>query len=102
MTHFSGERHTHKTPPWYLSAAMRTEVKARKVFFFEKENQKTFAYCGSHPCSPVGLAAGRNAQKFFASFFQKRRILPLPCLYPRRLLVAARTESTFGLLYASY
>jgi hypothetical protein len=38
------------------------------MFFFEKKNQKTFA--------PLGGSRGHtraNIQKFFASFFQKRR-----------------------------
>jgi hypothetical protein len=39
------------------------------MFFFEKKNQKTFANRAEH------IRAGRsqNIQKFFASFFQKRR-----------------------------
>jgi hypothetical protein len=41
------------------------------MFFFEKKNQKTFA-------SAVAGLSGERAtadEKFFASFFQKRRIL---------------------------
>jgi hypothetical protein len=45
----------------------------RKQFFFEKKNQKTLA------CWHPTVSASRpNFQKFFASFFQKRRAcLPL-------------------------
>jgi NAD(P)-dependent dehydrogenase (short-subunit alcohol dehydrogenase family) len=42
----------------------------QEVFFFEKKNQKTFALLGPWPVSK--RAAHANAQKFFASFFQKR------------------------------
>jgi hypothetical protein len=41
--------------------------KGRKVFFFEKKNQKTFSP-GSVPVA--GFEA--EGEKFFASFFQKR------------------------------
>jgi hypothetical protein len=41
------------------------------MFFFEKKNQKTFAPGHSRPMSK--LATDANWQKFFASFFQKRR-----------------------------
>jgi hypothetical protein len=44
----------------------------RKVFFFEKKKQKTFANCGSPPWSAAITFAGQNRQKFFGSFFQKR------------------------------
>jgi hypothetical protein len=39
----------------------------RKVFFFEKKNQKTFSSLGKRSRN-----AYANDQKFFASFFQKR------------------------------
>jgi hypothetical protein len=42
------------------------------MFFFEKKNQKTFTCFGQHRIRPGGLAAARNRQNFFASFFQKR------------------------------
>ena len=42
------------------------------MFFFEKKNQKTFICFGRHRSSLLGPAAGRQEQKFFASFFQKR------------------------------
>jgi hypothetical protein len=41
------------------------------MFFFEKKNQKTFATWPTRPSSDW-VASGK-AQKFFASFFQKRR-----------------------------
>jgi hypothetical protein len=40
----------------------------RKVFFFEKKKQKTFACLAA--ASPERL--GPDSQKFFGSFFQKR------------------------------
>jgi hypothetical protein len=43
------------------------------MFFFEKKNQKTFGRCRGPPPSIYP-----KIQKFFASFFQKRR----PCLPP--------------------
>jgi hypothetical protein len=46
------------------------------MFFFEKKNQKTFVCDGQHQASLVELFAASKEQKFFASFFQKRR---LPC-----------------------
>jgi hypothetical protein len=49
----------------------------RKVFFFEKKKQKTFALT---PLSLGRFIAGTGAetkgQKFFGSFFQKRTYLP--------------------------
>jgi hypothetical protein len=42
------------------------------VFFFEKKNQKTFAYGPLPVIQTGGTGAARNSQKFFASFFQKR------------------------------
>jgi len=46
--------------------------KARKQFFFEKKTQKTFATLGAlYPERPQP-----NNQKFFASFFQKKKSLP--------------------------
>jgi hypothetical protein len=44
----------------------------RKQFFFEKKNQKTFACRRQHLIGPYETYAGRIAQKFFGSFFQKR------------------------------
>jgi urease gamma subunit len=43
----------------------------KEVFFFEKKNQKTFAPWLTWPDS--NLVACAQEQKFFASFFQKRR-----------------------------
>jgi len=40
------------------------------MFFFEKKNQKTFDRCRA-----AFPSARPNNQKFFASFFQKRRLL---------------------------
>jgi hypothetical protein len=40
----------------------------KRMFFFEKKNQKTFAPLETG----FGSAEGLNLQKFFASFFQKR------------------------------
>jgi hypothetical protein len=48
---------------------LRRSGERKKRFFFEKKNQKTFASLGP---APSGKAAA-NDQKFFASFFQKRR-----------------------------
>jgi hypothetical protein len=45
------------------------------MFFFEKKNQKTFTSCAS-----VKQAGSPEEQKFFASFFQKRRPSFLPFL----------------------
>jgi hypothetical protein len=47
---------------------MRAE---RKVFFFEKKKQKTFAYCPQPPGYRGEFGAARNRQKFFGSFFKK-------------------------------
>jgi hypothetical protein len=41
----------------------------RKLFFFEKKNQKTLA----NWAEPIQERPKPNRQKFFASFFQKRR-----------------------------
>jgi hypothetical protein len=43
-------------------------IEGRKVFFFEKKKQKTFDFLAH--ASPAAYTKG---QKFFASFFQKRR-----------------------------
>jgi membrane protease subunit (stomatin/prohibitin family) len=42
----------------------------KKVFFFEKQKQKTFARWHTRPISI--RAAYANGQMFFGSFFQKR------------------------------
>jgi len=42
--------------------------KKERMFFFEKKNQKTFAYSGA-----CWSALRDSEQEFFASFFQKRR-----------------------------
>jgi hypothetical protein len=42
----------------------------RKVFFFEKKKQKTFAR--GHPWPKPQWATYAKEQKFFGSFFQKR------------------------------
>jgi hypothetical protein len=47
-----------------------------KPFFFEKKNQKTFSIAGTTCESASSDPAERHVQKFFASFFQKRRIFP--------------------------
>jgi hypothetical protein len=44
--------------------------KGRKYFFFEKKKQKTFASFTTHQENP---GAFLKEQKFFVSFFQKRR-----------------------------
>jgi hypothetical protein len=49
----------------------RRRASSRKMFFFEKKNQKTFAHWYPWPTSKPAAHASR--QKFFASFFQKRR-----------------------------
>jgi hypothetical protein len=51
-----------------------------KVFFFEKKNQKTFARLAARKATMHTAKVSRaQEQKFFASFFQKRRLF-LPCL----------------------
>jgi hypothetical protein len=44
----------------------------RKLFFFEKKNQKTFATGGRSLVQAPGSDSGRTGKKFFGSFFQKR------------------------------
>jgi hypothetical protein len=56
-----------------LAHERRTSFMVEKVFFFEKKKQKTFIYCPQPPGSTEIAVAARNRQKFFASFFQKRR-----------------------------
>jgi hypothetical protein len=43
-----------------------------RMFFFEKNNQKTFAPCGRSRIVPRVPDSASNLQKFFGSFFQKR------------------------------
>jgi hypothetical protein len=45
-------------------------LQGRKDLFFEKKKQKTF-----NPAVRASLNARARVQKFFASFFQKRRFL---------------------------
>jgi hypothetical protein len=47
-------------------------ARARKLFFFEKKNQKTFTNCIQQARQRGQSGAALNRQKFFASFFQKR------------------------------
>jgi hypothetical protein len=47
----------------------------RKQFFFEKKNQKTFAYQGQHLICPFELAACRKEQAFLFLFFKKEILL---------------------------
>jgi len=50
----------------------------KEVFFFEKKKQKTFINGDCAKCPDAwGWMIEPYSQKFFASFFQKRR---LPCL----------------------
>jgi hypothetical protein len=42
------------------------------MFFFEKKNQKTFAHAAGIRV-PTAPGCQPHEQKFFASFFQKRR-----------------------------
>jgi hypothetical protein len=49
------------------------DAKARKQFFFEKKNQKTFVCFGPHLTRLFSPGAASNSQKFFVSFFQKRK-----------------------------
>jgi hypothetical protein len=72
-----GETRLRQTVPSIRSEG-QAEGRQEKQFFFEKKNQKTFIRFGQHGCFHVERIAGRNLQKFFASFFQKRRILALP------------------------
>jgi hypothetical protein len=51
------------------------------MFFFAKKNQKTFVASGTLP-----VRSATAAQKFFASFFQKRR----PSLKPKLHLLIIR------------
>jgi hypothetical protein len=55
--------------------------KGRKQFFFEKKNQKTFVCYGQHPIGSLEASAGRNEEKLFASFFQKRSASSVACRY---------------------
>jgi hypothetical protein len=55
-------------------AAKKAMKKARKQFFFEKKNQKTFV-----PRSVSLRNAYPKEQKSFASFLQKRSASLLPC-----------------------
>jgi hypothetical protein len=50
----------------------KRQASGRKQFFFEKKNQKTFAYQRQHLICPFEPAAWRKEQEFFVSFFQKR------------------------------
>jgi hypothetical protein len=54
--------------------------KARKQFFFEKKNQKTFD----------SLEATASEQKFFVSFFQKRNTSLLQAAFSPATLVRVR------------
>ncbi len=45
------------------------------MFFFEKKNQKTFICFGRHRIYLCRLDAAGNLQKFFASFFSKKKSL---------------------------
>jgi hypothetical protein len=47
-------------------------VGERKMFFFEKKNQKTFATFGRSRTQAPESDSERQEQKFFGSFFQKR------------------------------
>jgi len=52
----------------------------KKVFFFEKKNQKTFVCLVPTQAMPMKTDVNTaQAQKFFGSFFQKRTRLPSPC-----------------------
>jgi hypothetical protein len=61
-------------------------ARLRKRFFFEKKNQKTFTHGGQRGCLLVEPIAGRNLQKFFASFFQKRRSSFCPFCFTKSVL----------------
>jgi len=59
--------------PWKMLIFIRLSWEGRKVFFSEEKKQKTFDF--------LGVAVVRRAlqeQKFFASFFSKKKALPIP------------------------
>jgi hypothetical protein len=62
------------------------QASAKKAFFFEKKNQKTFDILNK---TPTQRATAQ--QKFFASFFQKRSA----CLDPSQHRWTRRTRSMF-------
>jgi hypothetical protein len=47
-------------------------MKGRKLFFFEKKNQKTFATVGRRLTQALETDSEAHWKKFFGSFFQKR------------------------------
>jgi hypothetical protein len=51
---------------------MWRDKEERKLFFFEKKNQKTFATLVRSLIQRPVTDSGRKWQKFFGSFFQKR------------------------------
>jgi len=50
------------------------DIRGRKMFFFEKKNQKTFIRSGTRGSNRVGSPGRAQEQKFFGSFFQKRTL----------------------------
>jgi hypothetical protein len=54
------------------SARSEWAWKVRKQFFFEKKNQKTFANLARSLVQALVSDSGRQSQKFFGAFFQKR------------------------------
>jgi hypothetical protein len=58
----------------------RAGNQARKQFFFEKKNQKTFASRSTPDESPRGSPDVGRAVKSFLVLFFKKELLPFPCL----------------------
>jgi hypothetical protein len=76
-----------------MTTAYRVWCEARKgrKFFFEKKKQKTFAcLTRAHPGKPEP-----GSQKFFASFFQKRRLF-LPFAATPAGIICAATRGGVG------
>ncbi len=72
-------------------------------FFFEKKNQKTYVPFAQHRIHLGGPAIPGKEQKFFASFFQKRRPSPYPVrLRNTRRAIAARATTATAPILANF
>jgi hypothetical protein len=65
------------------------KIKQEQRFFFEKENQKTFAHK-----ELALLQHARQRAKVFASFFKRKRFLPSLSVPPVDRLTAFRINAT--------
>jgi hypothetical protein len=61
---------------WVRDGVQGRAISRKKVFFFEKKNQKTFACSGTHRASVSDRREGAGVKVFWFFFSKKNIFLP--------------------------